>query len=91
MNGTCLCPEGQYFNREGICDTCQVVGCKECVDGSDTECKKCIDYWADLVDGECDCSWWSKWEKPDYLGTCSYCSVEVVHHAIHRIHAIIDA
>ena len=55
----CYCPEGQIFNRNKVCHTCNVIGCHRCSSSSKDKCSTCIDsYWADLVNGQCEC-WWS--------------------------------
>ena len=71
-DGKCDCPEkNQTLNFFGYCSYCLVKGCDECT-WSATECHKCLDAEANLIDGECQCPV----DKPmNNDGQCQECAV----------------
>ena len=76
VNGACQCPLGKYFNGEGYCDACSVVGCEVCSPFSNDVCLSCVDCFnTTIINGECVCHQ-SKHLKPNAFGKCSYCIVE---------------
>ena len=54
--GVVVCPENQRLGTQGMCTTCMVVGCYQCVEGNPNECAQCKDFYGTtIIGGKCVC------------------------------------
>ena len=54
--GVVKCPENQRLDSKGMCTTCMVVGCYQCVEGNSYACAECTDLrGATLSEDKSEC------------------------------------
>ena len=77
VEGVVMCPENQRLDAEGMCTTCMVIGCYECVEGNPNACAQCTDFHrTTLSEDKTECICKNMLMKPGVDGMCGYCAVQ---------------